>query len=210
MLTLYGDALWESPFVCSVFVVLREKGLPFEMKLLDLGKGENRKPPFAERSITAKVPALDHDGLWLSESRALVEYLEERFPAPEYPAVLPSTIEDRARARQLLSWLHSGIENLRRERPTSSIFHEPVRTPLGVGARAEAEVLCRITERFLPADRATLFSQWTVCDVDLPIAIHRLLASGDPVPAPVRAYAETAWRRPSVRAYVDQKRPARS
>ncbi|HYU15582.1 MAG TPA: glutathione S-transferase N-terminal domain-containing protein, partial [Candidatus Acidoferrum sp.] len=120
MLTLYGEVLCTSPFVCSVFVALREKGIPFEMKLLDLGKGEQHKPPFVAQSITAKVPALDHDGFWLSESRAIVEYLEERFPAPEYPAVLPSTIEDRARARQLLNWLQTGIENMRRERPTSS------------------------------------------------------------------------------------------
>src|SRR5262245_43866162 len=86
MLTLYGDRLWESPFVCSVWVALQEKGLPFEMKLLDLNKGEQRKPPFVERSIVAKVPTLDHDGFWLSESQALIEYLEERFPAPECPA----------------------------------------------------------------------------------------------------------------------------
>ncbi len=210
MLTLYGEALWESPFVCSVFVALHEKGLPFEMKVVDLRKGEHRRRDYVERSITGRVPTLDHDGFCLSESRAIIEYLEERFPAPEYPPILPSAIEERARARQLTGWLHSGIEALRSERPTSSIFRQPVHASLGERARTEAERLVRVAERFLPGgggSASTLFSHWTVCDIELPMALHRLLAHGDPVPAPVRAYAEAAWKRPSVRLWVDHERP---
>jgi len=103
MLTLYGDALWESPYVFSAFVSLREKGLDFEMKTFSLESGEHRVPSFTEPTITGKVPALEHDGFWLTESLAIVEYLEERFPAPQHPAILPSRIEDRARARSTSS-----------------------------------------------------------------------------------------------------------
>jgi glutathione S-transferase len=207
MLTLYGDVLWQSPYVMSVFVTLREKDLDFEMKLVNLQKGEHRQQPYAASSLTAKVPALEHDGFWLSESLAIVEYLEERFPAPGHASVLPPSIEERARARQVMNWLRSGTERLRVDRPTSTIFVEPATTPLSDGARADADRLIQLSERLLPPGATTLFSQWSVCDTDLALMLHRLIASGDPVPAPIRSYAEAQWARPSVREYVEQKRP---
>ena len=210
MLTLYGDALWESPYVFSAFVSLREKGLDFETRTFFLERGEHRQPSFTEPTITGKVPAIEHDGFWLTESLAIVEYLEERFTAPQHPAILPSRIEDRARARQLLGWLRSGTEHLRAERPTSSIFFTPVEAPLGPRARADADALVRFTERLLPAGASALFSTWTVCDGELALMLHRLLANGDEVPQRIRDYAEAVWARPSVRAYVDRDRPPRS
>jgi glutathione S-transferase len=207
MLTLYGEPLWDSPFVFGVFVALREKRLDFDMKVLDLSKGEHRRAPFAEASLTARVPAIEHDGFWLSESLAIIEYLEEEFPAPDHPRVLPATAPGRARARQLLGWLRSGIDMLRGERPTTTIFYRPARTPLGEAARADADRLIQIAERLLPAGATTLFPEWTVCDAELAFALHRLIASGDPVPDRLRAYAGAVWSRPSVRLYVDHERP---
>ena len=209
MLTLYGDALWESPYVCSVFVSLREKAIPFETKPLDLDKGEQRDPLFAERTITAKVPAIEHDGFWLTESLAILEYLEERFPAPQHPAIFPATVEERARARQLLGWLRFGTDHLRAERPTSSIFFGALRTPLSQRARADADALIRFIQRFLHDGATTLFSGWSVCDAELALGLHRLLVNGDEVPADVRAYATANWERPAMRAYVEHERPGR-
>ena len=209
MLTLYGDALWESPYVCSVFVSLREKGIPFETKPLDLAKGEQRDPSFAQRSITAKVPAIENDGFWLTESMAILEYIEERFPAPQHPPIFPATIEERARARQLLGWLRFGTDHLRSERPTSSIFFGALRTPLSQRARADADALIRFIHLFLRDGETTLFPTWTVCDAEVALALHRLLINGDDVPADVRAYAVANWKRPAMRAYVEHERPAR-
>ncbi|HWM85137.1 MAG TPA: glutathione transferase, partial [Kofleriaceae bacterium] len=161
MLTLYGETLWESPYVYSVFVALREKGLAFDLKELDLQAGEQRQQPFAERSMVAKVPALDHDGFWLTESLAIVEYLDERFPSPEHPPVMPLGIEERARARQLAGVLRSGLPHLVAERPTSSIVFDPMRTPLGDAAKADAAKLINMVERLLPSDSTALFMHWT-------------------------------------------------
>lgn len=212
MLTLYGDALWESPFVYTVFVALNEKGIEHEMKLLSLEKGEHRQSSYAERSLITKVPAIEHDGFWLTESLAILEYLEERFPAPRHPSLFPSAIEERARARQLLSWLRTDIQALRAERSTSTIFFERARAPLGEKARADADRLIGLTERLLAPGASTLFPSFTVCDSELAMALHRLLVNGDPVPPAVRAYAEGIWARPSVRSYVERERvpPGRS
>ena len=44
-------------------------------------------PAYRDRSLTAKVPALEHDDFWLAESSAIAEYLEEAFPPPGHPAL---------------------------------------------------------------------------------------------------------------------------
>ena len=84
-LRLYGEHLWISPYVFSSFVALREKGVAFEVIPLKLNEGEQQRPAFRDQSLTAKVPTLEHEGFWLAESSAIVDYLEETFPAPRYP-----------------------------------------------------------------------------------------------------------------------------
>ena len=49
MITLFGETRWESPFVMTVFVALKEKGLGFEERVFDLGSGEQRAGDFPER-----------------------------------------------------------------------------------------------------------------------------------------------------------------
>ena len=70
---LYADPFWVSPYVFSSFVALREKDLVFEVVTIDLSKGEHRREPFRSSSLTARVPALDDHGFWLSESNAIAE-----------------------------------------------------------------------------------------------------------------------------------------
>jgi hypothetical protein len=40
--------------------------------------------------LTARVPVLEHGAFPLSESSAIVEYLEDTFAPPRYPAMLPA------------------------------------------------------------------------------------------------------------------------
>jgi glutathione S-transferase len=89
----YGSG---SPFSWRVQLVLEEKGLPYEPVLLSFEKGEHKAPEFMTRSPHGKVPALTDDGVSLYESSAIVEYLEERYPAPP---VLPPDPAARAAVR---------------------------------------------------------------------------------------------------------------
>jgi glutathione S-transferase len=101
MTTLFCETHWDSPFVFTAFVALTEKGISFETKPLDLGAGQQRAPDFQQHSLTGRVPTLEHDGFWLSESTAIVEYLDEVVPPPA-PRLLPADARNRARARQVL------------------------------------------------------------------------------------------------------------
>lgn len=204
-LVLYVDRFWISPYAFSAFVALREKEVEFDVVELHLESREHKTPEFAALSLTERVPAIDHDGFGLAESQAIVEYVEEAFPLG--PPVLPRHVRERARARQVMSWLRSDLMPLREARPTSSMFYEPMNTPLEGAALAAAHKLYHVAERLLPAGAHHLFSEWSVADADLAFALHRLVSSGDPVPTRLREFADRQWARPSVASFVHRARP---
>ena len=203
---LYGDSRYISPYVFSAFVALTEKGLTFRVEELDLASGATREPAFRTQSITARVPALDHDGFVLSESSAIVEYLEDAFPPPQWPRILPEAPKARARTRQIMGFIRSDLLPLREERSTETMFLKRADAPLGAAAKAAADKLVFVTERLLDAGDITP-EAFTIADADLAFMLHRLILNGDAVPERVRAYASAVWARPSVRAFVERPRP---
>jgi glutathione S-transferase len=206
---LHGEKHWDSPYVFTAFVALVEKGIPFEVRVLDLNAGEQRATQYREASLTARVPSIEHGGFVLSESTAIVEYLDEVFPAPAHPRLLPEGIKDRARARQIMAWLRSDLLPLREERSTETMFFEPSTKPLGPAARAAADKLLFLVDRLLGDGQTTLFSKFSIADADLGFALHRLILNGDPVPDKAQRYAAAQWSRQSIRDFVERERPPR-
>jgi len=210
---LYDESAWKSPYVFSAFVALTEKGIPFETRTLNLAAGDAKTPEYEALTLTARVPALDHDGFVLSESSAIIEYLDDAFPAPRWPRLLPEDPKARARARQFMAWIRSDLMPLREERSTDTMFFERAKRPLSLAAQASADKLLRVTDALVPegaegAEGAvSLFGAWSIADADLGFILHRLILNGDPVPNKARKYAEAQWQRPSVRSYVEHDRP---
>jgi len=205
-ITLYGENRWFSPYVFSAFVALTEKGVPFRVEELELASGATREAGYRAKSITARVPAIDHDGFLLAESSAIVEYLEDTFPAPRWPRLLPEETKARARARQVMAFIRSDLMPLREERTTATMFYERATLPLGEAAQAAADKLVFVTERLLES-RDVPFGEFSIADADLAFMLHRLILNGDPVPEKVRAYATSVWSRGSIRAFVEHPRP---
>jgi glutathione S-transferase len=204
---LYGDRYWDSPYFFSVFVALQEKRIAFEVETLDLDRGEQRAAGYRDKSLTGRIPCIDRDGFVLSESLAIIDYLDEAFPAPAHPRVLPESLEQRARARQLLGWVRSDLLALREERPTTTMFFARATTPMSANARTAADKLLRIADAVIPPGEGNLFGTWSIADADLAFMLHRLIANDEAVPERVRAYAVAQWQRPSVRAFVERDRP---
>jgi glutathione S-transferase len=206
-LILYGEKYWFSPFVFTAYVALIEKEFPFEERTFDLFTAKDHlNAEFRRASITGKVPTLVHDGFWLGESSAIVEYLDESFR--DGRALLPADRKERARVRQVMAFLRTGLEPLRDERPTHTMFYSPTRAPLSPTARQSAERLVEVTQALLAAGGTTIAPQWSIADAELAFMLHRLILNGDPVPAPVADYARSQWGRPSVQRFVKHARPA--
>jgi len=204
-LTLYIDNRLLSPWAMSAYVALVEKNLDFELRLVDLDQGEQRMAPFLCRSPAGKVPVLAHHDFYLSESSAIVEYLEEAFPAPEYAAVMPADTRTRARMRQVQAWLRSDLAALRRERPTEVVFEGMQRVPLSDEGQADATRLVRVAGCLLQEGQKHLFDDWCIADADLALMLNRLILSREEVPARLRDYAAEQWERPSLRRWRDSR-----
>jgi glutathione S-transferase len=200
MLTLYRDAFWISPYVFSCFVALEEKGLPYEVKTLSIGDGAHKKPEYANASVTARIPALDHDGFVVAESSAIVEYLEDAFPQKR---VLPTDPKERARARQIMAWIRSDDTfAIREERPTHTMFYEHTNKPLSPAGVKAVTKLFDVCDRLLGPGATSMFGVDTVADADLAFMVQRLLMNGGDVPPKARAFAEAQWKRPAIAKFV--------
>lgn len=203
-LHLYVDSLFTSPYAMSVFVALREKGLAFETLTLDLDAGQNQAADYVQRSLTQRVPTLVDGDFALSESSAITEYLDQAYPETR---VYPADVQQRARARQVQAWLRSDLLPIRQERSTLVVFCGQKRPPLSAEAQAAATKLISAAQALLADNREYLCGQWSIADVDLAVMLNRLILNGDAVPAELVAYAQRQWQRPSVREWVDLRRP---
>lgn len=203
---LYVDALHTSPYALSAFVALTEKGLPFTVKTVDLYNEEQKLAAYADRALTARVPALVEGELVLTESSAITEYLDEAFPPPDYAALYPQDRRQRAQARQLQAWLRSDLLPVRVERDMETVFFGKACAPLTETAQTAAAKLVHVASRLVQGPRH-LFGDWSIADTDLAIMLSRLTRNGDPVPAKLRDYAEFQWRRPSVQQWLARHQP---
>jgi maleylpyruvate isomerase len=98
-----------------VRIALNLKGLDYEQAPIHLrrGGGEQLKPAYKAINPQALVPALEDDGQVFSQSLAIIEYLEERYPKPP---LLPSDAAARAVVRSmalLIACEVHPIQNLR-------------------------------------------------------------------------------------------------
>ena len=166
-LTLHVDAAATCRWVPTARAALRIKQLPFSERALDLARGDQRQPDFVSRSLTATVPALEHDGRIITESLAIAEYLAECFPFPAHPRLFPPDLGERARARQLMLWLRCAPEATR------------------------PDALVAMAERAL-GDRGTVASSWCIADTDLAYALAHAQAAGLELPASLAHHVRVA------------------
>lgn len=205
-LALHIDSNFFSPYALFAYVTLREKKLPFVLHTVDLASGAHQDPGYLTRSITAKVPMLEHGDFALTESTAIVEYLEDTFAASAHARVLPANAQQRARARQVLAWLNSDLSTLRTERPTSVIFQAPLATPLSAAGQNDADKLLAVAAALVPASGDCLFGDWCIADTALALMLNRLVANHEPVPEAARIYVEREWQRPAIQAWLTKDR----
>lgn len=103
---------WRSSASWRVRIALAHKELAYEYVPVHLvrGGGEQHSEAHRARNPMAQVPVLElDDGTYLSQSLAIIEYLDEVHPDPP---LLPAEPLARARARQMAEIANSGIQPL--------------------------------------------------------------------------------------------------
>lgn len=76
-------------------------GVALDLELVDLAKGEHKKPSFLRLNPSGRVPVLDDDGFFLTESHAIMMYLADRTPGQ---TLYPAALRARAEVNRWLFW----------------------------------------------------------------------------------------------------------
>ncbi|MEY4209474.1 MAG: maleylacetoacetate isomerase [Pseudomonadota bacterium] len=98
MLTLHN--YFRSSAAYRVRIAMNLKGLDYDYVPVHLTRdgGMQFKEPYKSLNPQQLVPLLDDDGFQISQSLAIIEYLDEKFPNTR---LLPKSPEGRARVRQI-------------------------------------------------------------------------------------------------------------
>ncbi|HEV7735590.1 MAG TPA: glutathione S-transferase family protein [Candidatus Binatia bacterium] len=189
-----------SVFPRRVQIALREKGVPYDDALVDLPGGAHRAAAFRRLNPFGQVPVLEDGDLVLSESIAILEYLDERHPTPPLLAADPVR---RALARQLMLW--SGDYLAPAWKAWMALHFVPdtrADDPAVVQGRADvAAHLDVLAERLTGAD--WLVGDYSLADVCYApfVTTFAMVGLGDLLDArpAVRAWVERLNTRPSIR-----------
>lgn len=204
-LTLYVDGYFTNVWDASCLVALTEKQLEFTTSRALLREGQGVPPALVNHTSIPRIPALQHGDFWITESLAIIEYLEEMFPPPHHARMLPADPRGRARARQVMMWLRSDLRELRDERPWQvTVYPVPVLPPMSPAAERQAAELVDLVVRL---DANGMLAAWNIAHADLAFTLMRLAHSGYPLPGPAERLLDAQRARPSVRAYLDHARP---
>ncbi|HEY6559114.1 MAG TPA: maleylacetoacetate isomerase [Polyangiaceae bacterium] len=106
---------WRSSSAWRVRIVLAWKAIPYEYVAVNLAPdaAENASESYAAVNALGQVPTLEWTEagrvVRLTQSVAIAEYLGERFPEPHF---IPKGTLERARVRQAVEIVNSGIQPL--------------------------------------------------------------------------------------------------
>jgi glutathione S-transferase len=89
------------------------------------------------------------------------------------------------------------------------MFHRFRLAPPSKACARDIEKLLRVSDQLIPASGGPVFGDWALVDSELAFMLHRLILTGEDIPARIRAWATEQWKRPSVRAFIEHPRPAK-
>lgn len=200
MITVYVDGFFVSPLDGICLIALDEKRAEYHTARALLRDGQGVPASLAAQTTIARVPAIQHGEFFLTESLAIVDYLDQVYPSPP---LFPADPRTRARCRQLMAFVRFDLHALRDERQWwTVVYPSPQLPPLSPRAQREADELISIATRFVPQ-----LGEFSIAHADLALQLMRLSRNGFPIPELLARFIEAIAARPSVRAYLEHARP---
>ncbi|MFK7896623.1 MAG: glutathione S-transferase family protein [Myxococcota bacterium] len=156
MIKLYG--LRMSNYYSLIKALLIEKDLPFE----EVKAPPSQKEDSLLRTPMGKMPSIEVDGQFMSESLAIFAYLERLKPEP---AMLPSDAFAAGKAIELASHIKLDIELVARRCLPELLFNQPVSEETKTQVRADLERGVKAVDRLFVCDPYAVGSDFTVADL---------------------------------------------
>lgn len=175
-----------------VLMTARHLGLPLELVPVDLAKREQRSPEFLRVNPNGRVPVLEDEGLVLTESRAIMQYLADGTPGQ---TLYPTERAARADVNRWLFWCGQHYS------PAVAVlvYERVIKAIVGAGAPDPVEVArgeSQLTQALTVLDAHLAGKTWVAQDrltlADLSLATP--LGMAEPARLPVGPYANVrAW-----------------
>jgi len=184
-------------------LALLEKGISFEEVVSYTGVGPKYKPEYLDKSPLGKVPALETPEGFISESRAILEYIERAYPQH---SLLPTTPFDIAKVQELSQFIELYFELVARRLIRNLLAGtEPDPTVLAeveTSLNKAVEALARLSsfEQFAYGDRFTLADIAAILNLPVVRNVGKKFMGKDPlseVPG-LDAYCRRMEERPNV------------
>ena len=155
MIKLYG--LRMSNYYSLTKALLIEKALDFE----EVKKAPSQKEDFLMLSPMGKMPAIEVDGVYLSESIAIAGYLERLQPQP---ALLPDDAMHAAKVMELVCHLKLDVELVARRLLPEVLFKQPVSEETKAAVKADLAKGMKAVERLFVGAPYAAGDQLTLAD----------------------------------------------
>jgi glutathione S-transferase len=121
-------------------LALEHKALPYERKVLSFAAGDTRKPEFVALNPRHRVPLLVDRDFVLYESNAIVEYLDEAYPASG-SRLFPGDVRTRALVRRLVMEVDNYFDEALDPLTTQAFARKPEeRDPARIAAARQAVI----------------------------------------------------------------------
>lgn len=200
-------ALYWIPGSCArvPFVALEEIGAPFDLRPINRYRGEHETAEYRAVNPKGKVPALEIDGLIVTENPVVNLTLARRFPEA---GLLPHGEADEVEALSLMAWFASGLHPTAGQHRFPNLATSDPAAYEGVRMKAREELRkgFAILEARL-GDREWLFDEWSIVDAYAFYIYFRVVGSGlDSTEFPRYAdHAARSERRPSIGCVLDRE-----
>ena len=176
--------------------MLEEIGAPYEVELIDLKAGDQRRPAYLALNPMGKVPTLVHDGVAISEAAAICCYLADAFP----DAGLAPPIGDKRRG-PYLKWLFFAPACIEPVMIEKAVNREPA--PRGTAGWGDYDTVVSVLRAALAKGPYLLGEQFTAADVVVGATIRwGMLFNLLPHPPEFRDYLARLSARPAMQRQI--------
>ena len=188
--TLYSNPMSRGR---TVQWLLDELGAPYDLKVLDLAKSEQKAPEYLAINPMGKVPAIVHRGVVVTEAAAICVYLADAFPQ----AGLAPKLDDPKRGTYL-RWMFFGVGCFEPAVMDKMFGRPPFERPGAISYGTYETMLATLATALTPGPWI-LGSRFSAADVFVGSQIHYALMTKGIEPTPVfQAYADRIAARPAL------------
>jgi glutathione S-transferase len=187
-----------SSWSLRAWLVLKHFGIPFDEDMVLLS-GDGWKETIRKKSPSGKVPVLIDGEAVVPETIAIIEYLNDKYPAK---GIWPSDRLKRAQARAVSAEMHGGFSALRNAAPMNLRGSHPGQVdfdPIAADLRRIEEIWGDLTSE---SGGPYLFGKFTAADAMFAPVATRIRTYSLPVSDVAMDYVQTIYALPAFQEWL--------